>query len=420
MTFSDDLNFGPNVEDRAEPYGGVGDELRLLREQQGHTLGDVAETLRISARYLRAIEEGDLEKLPGPAYVLGFLRTYSNFLSADPKNVVDRFTAESAGFNTKPELEFPTPAPETTVPRGAVVAGSLAAALAIFGVWYFWQNDDQVTFDDVPPVPEGFGGSSSTYTREEIPSQSEAVLQTAVGTPDAEGNPDLDNLAGVAIEAVDVEAESELSVQTLEEQSASDVEADSELSVQTLEEQNALDVDSTNEQPEDNRSSTVAAVADNAQTSLRAGIISEDEGFIQRPLPSTSEIITGDLAQTPSQPNLIPNPPPPPENTISQEPPRIYGGENADSRVTLLARQDSWVQVQSAENKLLITRILYSGDRYKVPDLEGLTLITGNAGGLEVLVDGESIPPLGPEGAVRRNIALEPDALHGLSKNDGE
>ena len=78
------------------------------------------------------------------------------------------------------------------------------------------------------------------------------------------------------------------------------------------------------------------------------------------------------------------------------------------------------MQVQSAENKLLITRILYSGDRYKVPDLEGLTLITGNAGGLEVLVDGESIPPLGPEGAVRRNIALEPDALHGLSKNDGE
>ena len=211
-----------------------------------------------------------------------------------------------------------------------------------------------------------------------------------------------------------------MGVQTLEEQSASDVEADSELSVQTLEEQNALDVDSTNEQPEDNRSSTVAAVADNAQTSLRAGIISEDEGFIQRPLPSTSEIITGDLAQTPSQPNLIPNPPPPPENTISQEPPRIYGGENADSRVTLLARQDSWVQVQSAENKLLITRILYSGDRYKVPDLEGLTLITGNAGGLEILVDGEPIPPLGPEGAVRRNIPLEPDALHSLSNNDGE
>ena len=401
MTFSGDLSVGPNLEGRAEPYGGVGDELRLLREQQGHTLGDVAETLRISTRYLRAIEEGDLEQLPGPAYVLGFLRSYSNFLRTDPKSVVDRFTTESAGFSAKPELEFPTPPPETTVPRALVVAGSLAAAMVIFGVWYFWQNDDQVTFDAVPPVPEGFGESSATYTREEPSSQSEPVLQVAVETPDTEGTPDLDTLAGVAIEAADVEAESGLSVQTFERQ-------------------NTLDVDSMNGQPEDDRSSIVSPLADNAQTSVRVGIISEDDGLAQRSPAGNSEIITGDLAQAPSQPNLIPNPPPPPENTISQEPPRIYGSENADSRVTLLARQDSWVQVQGAENQLLITRILYSGDRYKVPDLVGLTLITGNAGGLEILVDGESIPPLGPEGAVRRNIPLEPDALHGLSKSDGE
>ena len=401
MTFSDDLNLGSKGEARAEPYEGIGDELRLLREQQGHTLGDVAETLRISARYLRAIEEGDLEQLPGPAYVLGFLRSYSNFLGAEPKSVVDRFTTESAGFNAKPELEFPTPPPETTVPRAAVVAGSLVAAIAMFGVWYFWQNEDQVTFDAVPPVPEGFGESSSTYIGEDAPSQSESVFQTPVGIPDAEGNTDPDNLADVAIEAADVEAEGELSAQTLQDE-------------------NSHDVDSMNGQAEDNRPPTVAALADNTQTSLRVGIISEDEGFAQRSLTGNSEIITGDLAQTPSQPNLIPNPPPPPENTISQEPPRIYGSENVDSRVTLLARQDSWVQVQSAENQLLITRILYSGDRYKVPDLEGLTLITGNAGGLEIVVDGESIPPLGAEGAVRRNIPLEPDALHGLSRNDGE
>ena len=78
------------------------------------------------------------------------------------------------------------------------------------------------------------------------------------------------------------------------------------------------------------------------------------------------------------------------------------------------------MQVQSAENHLLITRILYSGDSYKVPDLEGLTLITGNAGGLEILIDGELISPLGPEGAVRRNIPLEPNALRALAENEGQ
>ena len=83
-----------------------------------------------------------------------------------------------------------------------------------------------------------------------------------------------------------------------------------------------------------------------------------------------------------------------------------------------MARQDSWVQVQNAENELLITRILYSGDSYKVPDRPGLSLITGNAGGLEVLIDGEATASLGPEGAVRRNIPLEPEALLSLSQRE--
>ncbi len=52
-----------------------------------------------------------------------------------------------------------------------------------------------------------------------------------------------------------------------------------------------------------------------------------------------------------------------------------------------------------------------AGDRIAVPDLPGLTLFTGNAGGLEIVVDGRPLPSLGPVGAVRRNIPLDLDAL---------
>ena len=131
-----------------------------------------------------------------------------------------------------------------------------------------------------------------------------------------------------------------------------------------------------------------------------------------------AEVITGNRAPVPAEPTLIPTPPPPPTSIVDQSKPQVYGLENTDSRVTLMARQDSWVQVQNAENELLITRILYSGDSYKVPDRPGLSLITGNAGGLEVLIDGEATPPLGPEGAVRRNIPLEPEALLSLSRRE--
>jgi len=91
--------------------------------------------------------------------------------------------------------------------------------------------------------------------------------------------------------------------------------------------------------------------------------------------------------------------------------PRVYGKGNSDSRVILRATRDSWIQVHGADNVLLLTRILRAGDSYRVPNRNGLTLMTGNAGALEILVDGEPVPPIGPFGAVRRNVSLDPNRL---------
>ena len=91
--------------------------------------------------------------------------------------------------------------------------------------------------------------------------------------------------------------------------------------------------------------------------------------------------------------------------------PRRYGDGNGESRVTLTARLDSWVQVVSEDNELLLTRILRAGDTYFVPNQPGLLLLTGNAGALQVSVDGRALPPIGPIGAVRRNVSLDPEHL---------
>ncbi len=91
--------------------------------------------------------------------------------------------------------------------------------------------------------------------------------------------------------------------------------------------------------------------------------------------------------------------------------PRVYGESNENARIVLRAVQDSWVQVRDRQDALLLTRVLRVGDTYHVPDRQGLTLLTGNAGGLEIEVDGVKIPPLGPVGSVRRQIVLDPARL---------
>lgn len=78
--------------------------------------------------------------------------------------------------------------------------------------------------------------------------------------------------------------------------------------------------------------------------------------------------------------------------------------------IELRAKSDSWIQVRDG-NELLLTRLLREGEVYQVPDRDGLTLMTGNAGGLEVLVGGELMPPLGDVGVVRRGVPLSAERL---------
>jgi cytoskeleton protein RodZ len=91
--------------------------------------------------------------------------------------------------------------------------------------------------------------------------------------------------------------------------------------------------------------------------------------------------------------------------------PQAYGASNRDVRVVLRARAESWVQVQGANNELLLTRMLRAGDSYHAPNRTDLVLMTGNAGAIEIIVDGEALGTLGPVGQVRRNIKLSADYL---------
>jgi putative secretion ATPase (PEP-CTERM system associated) len=83
----------------------------------------------------------------------------------------------------------------------------------------------------------------------------------------------------------------------------------------------------------------------------------------------------------------------------------------ADAQVVLRATEECWVEVRDASKAVLLSRLMRAGDSYPVPQQADLTLVTGNAGGLEIEVGGNKLAPLGPKGAVRRNISLNPVSL---------
>lgn len=83
------------------------------------------------------------------------------------------------------------------------------------------------------------------------------------------------------------------------------------------------------------------------------------------------------------------------------------------ARVILRAREDSWIQIEGDDAELIVTRVLRAGEEYAIPARDDLVMITGNAGGIEILLDGQSMGVLGKRGDVRRDVSLSADAISG-------
>jgi transcriptional regulator with XRE-family HTH domain len=68
-----------------DPSVTPGEALAAKRSERGLTIQQAASATRIQADYLKALEEGDMERLPAPVYAKGYLRTYARYLGLDPE-----------------------------------------------------------------------------------------------------------------------------------------------------------------------------------------------------------------------------------------------------------------------------------------------------------------------------------------------
>lgn len=137
---------------------GLGETLREAREAKSLSIHGVERELRISRKYLQALEDEDYDSLPAPVYARGFLRTYAQFLGLDPAELMPLF--QPAAQREKvveplPELAPPQPQWANWLIIGAVVlvvalAGLYVAATVVMG----GGDGGADAADAVTPVPE--------------------------------------------------------------------------------------------------------------------------------------------------------------------------------------------------------------------------------------------------------------------------
>jgi cytoskeleton protein RodZ len=132
---------------------GIGRLLRLTRESREIELTEVAKTLRIRLAYLEAIEHATYDQLPGPVYVLGFVRAYAEYLGLDGEEAVRRFKREDKALESQPDLSFPVPLAERSIPGGRILVTALVLAICGYGVWYYMTRGVHPRPEQVSAVP---------------------------------------------------------------------------------------------------------------------------------------------------------------------------------------------------------------------------------------------------------------------------
>jgi cytoskeleton protein RodZ len=323
--------------DDAMPSSGprsAGDLLRQQREALGLDLRDAADALKIKPRYLAALEAGRPDLLPGPTYASGFVRAYGEHLKLDGNEMLRRFKTESAALDTKPDLAFPMPLGERSMPGGSMLLVALILALCGYGTWYYLATGERSHLERVAEVPD--------------------VLLP----PAAERAPDAATFPSAATSAPEPRPTASADAAPPPPQPAPD--------------------------PETARAGASAASMPPESAAAHAAA--------SAPLPGGAAL-AADL---------------PP--AAQGDEPHVYGVVGGTARVVIRATADSWVQIRDTDQSSLFARVLKAGESYRVPDRPGMSLRTGNAGGLEITVDGQPAPSIGPNGAVR-NVPLEPQSL---------
>lgn len=120
----------------------VGEILRRARLQYEMEIPLVSSRLNIRPEHIAAIEAGDITRLPGRVYAIGFVRAYANFLQLDSDKVVYLFKSQCIGHTGTRDLNFPIPVTESRHPAWWMVAASIGT-LAVIGALFFFLGGSQ-------------------------------------------------------------------------------------------------------------------------------------------------------------------------------------------------------------------------------------------------------------------------------------
>lgn len=335
----------------------LGDMLRGERATAGKSLEDVQTDIRIGAKYIAAIEDGDLSAFDTKGFIAGYVRSYARYLNLDADKAYDQFCHETGFENIRPDAYYKKTADPKNNRRGLSVGlgvkktgatpigqialpttrwfenisfsaiGSILVLLMLvaalgYGGWKVVQEVQRVQFAPINEVP-GVASDISILA-------DGGTLDVAGPTFDRPANDDV-----------------------------------SVISLDQLYRPQELDLPSVISR--DGPISTINP--ENLGTYAREN----------NPVVAASTQPDGDVT------------------IVEQGPPNL----------DIVATRPAWIRIYLPDNSVLFEKILNAGERYRLPTgLHEPLLKAGNSGVVYIMVGQKVYGPIGTKGSVAREVSL--------------
>lgn len=319
------------------------------RTRRKLTILEVSEELRIRQLYLNCIESGELEQLPGYVYIVGFIKSYANFLELDQGEIFRQLNLNNNQELAASPLPQSIPVHQQQSPSLKVLFTSLTL-LFIFGFSIYilkHVNLAEKITSQTPDTSKEITTSTNSISKISPAQSDEQDIKPLESAPPSSSTPEIMD----------------------EKKAPASTEKQAEIEATAKTDMTAQKGDVGNASP-----SSMPDVAQNVE--------SKSSENISKP----SDLKT--------------------ETTKTIEQPVV---DNSD-KITIIASKDSWVQVLNTKGENIFVRLMHTGETFDVPatteENKHYILNTGNGGGIKFRMNGVETPTLDQDGKVVRGLKL--------------
>ena len=347
-----DVNAESRIHQELERVGAI---LANRRVEQNLKIFEISKVLRIQPEYLSAIEKAEVDRLPAPAYIIGYIRSYANYLYLPAAELCQAMQNALGHEDRRPEFDFIENRALSPTGSGRVALASALAGVLLYAGWYVFDTG-------MVSVNNGQDERTAQAVVEEVvlPPQGEQIDDQQIGTDGAPIFREVEPRTPVIPPETEVAA--------------------------TADETPVI------EQP-------AAGGAGEAVTDLAAAESIAAEDAAELPLAETTHAASAVPEATDQQLQLE-------EANLSASTAMAHN-RDPESEMVITAIGTSWVELSRPDGSKIAAWLMRSGEVYTVLGDEDVYLTTGNAGGLSIaLGNGETVIP-GNWGEAIRELPLD-------------